>query len=259
MSTIYQHFRPEEKEFIDEVLESIRQVEEKYAPKLMDFLDPRQQQILSSLLGKNSEVKAAFFGGTEQAERKRGLLYPPYFSAQQEDFQVTLFEILYPKKFAVLNHRDVLGSLMGLGLRREKFGDILANKEGRFQFIAAAEMADFVKLHYRQAGKVSIELEEKKFEEAIESEESWQPVQTTVTSLRLDVMISSYAKLSRQKVQTMIKSGFVKVNWKVVDNPAFLCAEGDIISVRGKGRCKLLLIDDQTKKEKWRITLGLLK
>jgi RNA-binding protein YlmH len=258
MSSIYQHFRPEEKDFIDEVLESIRQVEEKYAPKLMDFLDPRKQQIMSSLLGKNAEVKVAFFGGTKQAERKRALLYPPYFSVQQEDFQVTLFEILYPQKFAVLNHRDVLGSLMGLGLRREKFGDILA-KEGRFQFLVAAEMADFVKLHYRQAGKVPIQLEEKNLEEAIESEESWQPVQTTVTSLRLDVMISSYAKLSRQKVQTMIKSGLVKVNWKVVDNPSFQCEEGDVISVRGKGRCKLLSIDDKTKKEKWRITLGLLK
>ncbi|AKP46782.1 MULTISPECIES: RNA-binding protein [Bacillus] len=258
MSSIYQHFRPEEKEFIDDVLESIRQVEEKYAPKLMDFLDPREQQILSSLLGKNTEVNVSFFGGTVQAERKRALLYPPYFSVQQEDFQVALFEILYPQKFVVLNHRDVLGSLMGLGLRREKFGDILA-KEGRFQFLVAAEMADFVKLNFRQVGKASVQLEEKKLEEAIESEESWQPVQTTVSSLRLDVMISAYAKLSRQKVQTMIKSGLVKVNWKVVDNPAFLCEEGDVLSVRGKGRCKLLSIDDKTKKEKWRITLGLLK
>jgi RNA-binding protein YlmH len=258
MSSIYQHFRPEEKEFIDGAFESIRQVEEQYAPKLLDFLDPREQYILASILGKHAEVKAAFFGGAEHSERKRALLYPHYFSVKQEDFQVALFEILYPQKFAALSHRDILGSLMGLGLRREKFGDILT-KEGRFQFFVAAEMAEFVKLNYHQAGKVPIRLEEKKLEEAVETEENWQPVQTTVTSLRLDAVISSYAKLSRQKVQNIIKSGLVKVNWKMVDNPAFLCEEGDIISIRGKGRSKLLSIEDKTKKDKWRITLGLLK
>ena len=51
--SIYQHFRPEEKEFIDHALNWIEQVKDSYAPKLTDFLDPRQQQILSLLLGQD--------------------------------------------------------------------------------------------------------------------------------------------------------------------------------------------------------------
>ena len=61
--SIYQHFRPEEKEFIDQALNWIEQVKDSYAPKLTDFLDPRQQQIIASLLGHDDEVKIEFFGG----------------------------------------------------------------------------------------------------------------------------------------------------------------------------------------------------
>ena len=50
--SIYQHFRPEEKDFIDQAMNWIDQVKNSYAPKLSDFLDPRQQEILTSLLGK---------------------------------------------------------------------------------------------------------------------------------------------------------------------------------------------------------------
>lgn len=57
--SIYQHFRPEEKDFIDQAVNWIDQVKNSYAPKLSDFLDPRQQEILSSLLGNDSDAKFA--------------------------------------------------------------------------------------------------------------------------------------------------------------------------------------------------------
>ena len=65
--SIYQHFRPEEKEFIDHALNWIEQVKDSYAPKLTDFLDPRQQQILSLLLGQDREVQIEFSGGIDGA------------------------------------------------------------------------------------------------------------------------------------------------------------------------------------------------
>ena len=67
--SIYQHFRPEEKEFIDHALNWIEQVKDSYAPKLTDFLDPRQQQILSLLLGQDREVQIEFSSGIDGAER----------------------------------------------------------------------------------------------------------------------------------------------------------------------------------------------
>jgi RNA-binding protein YlmH len=46
------------------------------------------------------------------------------------------------------------------------------------------------------------------------------------------------------------------VNWKVVEQPSFVLEEGDELSVRGKGRSKLLSVEGRTKKDKWRITTG---
>jgi RNA-binding protein YlmH len=51
----------------------------------------------------------------------------------------------------------------------------------------------------------------------------------------------------------------VKVNWQVIENPSFECQTGDLISARGYGRVKILSIDGKTKKEKWRITIGIQK
>ncbi len=61
---IYQHFRPEEKEFIDQVLQWKSYVESAYTPKLTDFLDPREQYIMKMVIGENAHVNYHFFGGS---------------------------------------------------------------------------------------------------------------------------------------------------------------------------------------------------
>ncbi|MGE6258674.1 RNA-binding protein [Heyndrickxia sporothermodurans] len=258
MNNIYQHFRPEEKEFIDQVLTWKQYVEDRYAPRLTDFLDPRQLHIVKSVIGTGQSVKVDIFGGYSHSERKRALLFPEYLYPSNEDFQVSLFEIKYPNKYTSITHRQVLGTLMSLGIKREKFGDILLNQD-RIQFIIAREMSEFLKLELHQIGKTPILLKEVPVESVIPSGEAWSEMQTTVSSLRLDAILSSVFNMSRQKAQTLIQHGLVKVNWRVVEQVSFLCEEEDVISARGCGRCKIILIDGQTKKEKWRIKAGVLK
>ncbi len=60
--SIYQHFRPEEKEFIDQVLNWKEYVEQTYAPKLTDFLDPREQLILKMIIGESRRSSVRIFG-----------------------------------------------------------------------------------------------------------------------------------------------------------------------------------------------------
>ncbi|UII57337.1 RNA-binding protein [Cytobacillus spongiae] len=253
--SIYQHFRPEEREFIDQVLQWRSFVENTYAPKLTDFLDPREQQILQSVIGQANDVSFCFFGGTEGAERKRTLLYPDYYVISEEDFQLQLFEIDYPRKFVTIEHPQVLGSLMGMGLTRRKFGDILF-EEDRIQFFAAQEVVDYIKLQLTSIGRASISLKEVSLQEALKDEEEWKEQSVTVSSLRLDTVISGVHNISRQKSQLYIQQGLVKINWTTIENPAFDCGEGDVISVRGFGRSKVITIEGKTKKDKWRMTVG---
>jgi RNA-binding protein YlmH len=252
---IYQHFRPEEREFIDQVLNWKDFVDASYTSKLTDFLDPREQHILKTLIGENGSIKYQLFGGSSEGERKRALIMPDYIIPAEEDFQITLFEIDYPIKFVSIEHPQVLGSLMSLGLKRGKFGDILM-KDGRVQFFSSTEISDYIKSNLESIGRASIRIKEIVLEGAITVDDLWMEQDITVSSLRLDTIISGVHHISRQKSQAFIEQGLVKVNWTSVENHSFDCREGDLLSVRGYGRVKILSIEGRTKKDKWRIVVG---
>ncbi|MBS4207696.1 RNA-binding protein [Bacillus sp. FJAT-50079] len=257
MSGVYQHFRPEEKEFIDQVLDWRQSVEDFYSPKLTDFLDPRQQLIVSSLIGENNDVRCSFFGGSEESERKRAIIYPEYYEPSLEDFQVGLYEIDYPRKFIQLDHRTVLGTIMSLGLKRDKFGDIIVSGD-RIQLLLAEEIEDFILTQLTQMGRANVSIQ-KKAEKPIESDEKWHESEKTASSLRLDTIVATAYNLSRQKAQTLIQQGLARVNWEKIEQPSYECMAGDVLSVRGFGRSKMIAIHGKTKKDKWRITIGILK
>jgi RNA-binding protein YlmH len=254
--TIYQHFRQDEKEFVDNVLQWRDQVENQYAPRRTDFLDPRQQYIVQSIIGHSQDVLLSF--SPEHAERKRALLYPSYFEPEEEDFGIRLFEIEYPDKFVTIEHRQVLGSIMSLGLKREKFGDILSD-DNKVQLILAEEISEYVRMELVQIGKAKVSLREVPYTELIKTREEWQEKVATVSSLRLDVVLAAIYNISRQKAQTYIRGKLVKLNWKITENPSMEVEAGDVISARGFGRSKLISIEGRTKREKWRISLGVLK
>ncbi|KIL44811.1 RNA-binding protein [Jeotgalibacillus soli] len=256
MSSIYQHFRKEEKEFIDQVLGWKSDVELMYAQKLTDFLDPRQRFILESLIGSTGDILVSFAGG-EGAERKRALIYPSYYSPTQEDFQLQLLEIVYPSKFVHVEHKHVLGSIMALGVKREKFGDILFTDE-MLQLVVAKELSSFMMMNFTQIGKSSIKVNEISWDQYLPSNEKWQERFVTLSSLRLDVVMAGVLNLSRQKAKLLIQAGKVKVNFREVDNTSFECAEGDMLSVRGLGRCRIGEIEGKTKKDKWRLNMYIL-
>src|SRR5690606_42022587 len=117
MEEIFQHFRKEEQQFIEQVSGWLREVEDRYSPKLTDFLDPRQRFIVEAVVG-SSEVKMMSSGIFKDAERQRVLLYPAYFEPQQEDFNTTVFELKYPSKFVNLPHPASLGSLISFRMDR---------------------------------------------------------------------------------------------------------------------------------------------
>jgi len=252
---IYQHFRKEEHHFIDQVLEWRESVQTQYSPRLTDFLDPREQEIVKLVIGDDEDVRVSFFGGAPFVERKRALLYPPYFQPEEEDFQLALFSLHYPRKFVSLTHRQVLGTLMSLGVKRSKFGDVLM-QEDDVQFLVAKEIAPYVQMHLQAVGKTKVAVEEKPLTEIMVLNEQWNEATITVSSLRLDAVVAQAFGASRQHVQTIIANGLIKINWKIVEQAHVECKEGDIISARGLGRLKLISIDGKTKKDRFRLHIG---
>ncbi len=255
---IYQHFRKNEGPFIDEVYGFIETVENQYAPYLTTFLDPRQAFILETIVRQSDEVSFQFYGGYENAERKRCLIYPSYFEPKEEDFNLTLYEVNYPTKFVTLSHGKILGTLMSSGLKREYFGDIITDGS-RWQFFLANEVENYILQQITKIGSVGVRLEERKHEDVLTANETWEIETTTVSSLRLDTVISAVFNISRQRSKELVEQKKVKVNWTENDRPDFELELLDILSIRKFGRIQIRKIDGPTKKEKLRIELGVLR
>lgn len=256
---LYQHFRKEEYPFIDQVMSWKEDVERVYEVRLSDFLDPREQDILASLVGTNPDTaKFEFYGASSYAERKRAIIAPFYEEPKAEDFQVTVLEAAFPAKFVQLAHRDVMGAFLSLGIKRKKLGDI-AIDEGKIQIAVAAEIASYVTANLTMIKHAKIRLEEVPADRFRIEPGEWKEADKTVSSLRLDTVLGEIYKLSRKDAQEAISKGIVKVNYRTVEDAKFALHPGDLISLRGKGRSKLISVNGETKKEKLRISVARLE
>jgi len=256
MEHLIQHFRKDEQTFIEKVIGWLREVEDRYAPKLTDFLDPRQRFIVNAVIGQNEDLVIHSEGIFGEAERERILICPSYFEPQKEDFQITIFEIQYPSKFVQIKHPDVLGALLSIGMDRTKFGDIRIEDE-LIQFAVATEVADYIQTNLTSIGKAKVRLEQVDSQKKlIQTTDIWNDKNYTASSMRLDVILGTVLNMSRQKSQALIKAGKVKVNWTVRESTSFELQEGDIISARGFGRMKVMMIEGRTKKDKIRLQVG---
>ena len=235
---IYQHFRKEEQIFIEQVLDWLGQVERQYAAYLTNFLNPREIFIAESIINQYEEIKFKRFGGYEEAEQERLMIYPEYFNPRKEDFEIVLFEINYPQKFAELSHGQILGSIMGTGLSRANLGDIIS-ANNRWQFFLDSKMKEFIKLNLKKIGKISVQLEEKNLSERIENEDNWEKQELIVSSMRVDSVLARALNLSRNRAKRLIEDKKIKINWSEIQRPDIELTRNDIVSIRGYGRIKI--------------------
>jgi len=256
--SIYQHFRPEEKPYIDKIEEWIAVVGKRQIAKLTDFLDPRQREILQSLVNRSDGIKVVFYGGYDDAERQRALIMPFDADLSVEEYKLALLSIENLSHFHLLEHRDYLGALLHLGVIRDKFGDLIVQKQGA-QLIVADEMKVFIQSNLSQVGKAPVRVTEIPLRELAPPAVAIDEKRITVSSKRLDAIIAEIIHLSRSKVLPYIKAGKVKVNWKIADIPSQEIHEGDVISVRGFGRYTILKENGLTKKGNILLTVGMRK
>ncbi len=251
-----QHFRPDEGPFLDQVEDWLAQAQNEYRPVLTDFVNPRQRYIAATLVNRQDEVKLAHFGGYPQAEMQRLLFYPSYFQPQATDFSLALLEIDYPTKFLTLHHRQVLGTLIGSGLTRAAFGDIL-REELRFQVVVKLELASYIQREVTRVGKAKVKFKPVDLAEVVHTAVDWEELATTVAGLRLDAVVAAGFNYSRNRAKQLVEHGQVRVNWATIDRPDYELAVHDLLSVRHAGRIKLVAVGDRNRKDKLRVQLAI--
>ena len=153
-----------------------------------------------------------------------------------------------------LTHRDFLGSILGLGLDREKVGDLLVG-DGRCDVLALEEVADFLVFHMEQAGRVKLKCSPLPLDRLEPPAVETRTIRDTVSSLRLDAVAASGFSLSRGKAADLIASGRVQLNHRECVKPDHAVAQGDVLSCRGLGKCVLTEVGGPSKKGRILIVL----
>ncbi|MFD1465236.1 RNA-binding protein [Lapidilactobacillus mulanensis] len=258
-SAVFQHFRPEERPFIERINDWRNQAVNEYRPILTDFLDPRQIFLIETVIGKTDDsFKYSQDGGYNQSERKRVIFAPDYFTPQSSDYHIQLFEIKYPIKFATLSHGRILGTLINSGVDRSQFGDIITDGE-TWQFFGVEAMTSFFVEQITKIGSINVRVELVPILDAVIPVVDWQEESIVTTSMRLDTIISETFNISRQRAKELVEDQRVQVNWSINQHPDFQVDLLDMLSVRKFGRVQLLDVLGRTRKERYKLKIATLR
>lgn len=209
--------------------------------------------ILSDGLASIPPVRTLFYGGYEDAERVIMVNMPDYADLERDN-PLCIIRATKASGSRELTHRDYLGSLLGLGLKREMVGDIMVRDDGA-DIIVLAEIADFIVMNYYKAGRTNLSVTQLPISELLLQEHKVTVVTDTVASLRLDSVIASAFGLSRGKSAEAITRGLVFVNNMEITKTDLQLSEGDKLTLRGKGKAVLSEVGGKSRKDRQYITI----
>ena len=223
-----------------------------------DFLDLKKQSTAVSYLKRIKGARWLLWGGYDDAERKMVIFLPfyvdDYFEYIEQDKTMSPMVLLRAEKdgFSKLSHRDYLGALMGLGIKREKTGDILVDDKGCC-FFTTPVMAKFIINNLSKAGRGSLTITEADSLDDYNFTKNVKQKLCFVQSARLDSVCAAVFSLSRSKASIFIEKGLVFVNDEQILKPDFKLKPPDKIVIKGKGRA--IIRDDSGKSKKDRVAL----
>lgn len=240
---------PEERVTLARVLDKYEQAQRRALPTETGFLSPQEQAAARALLSAAGVQEGfCFFGGYDGAERQKLLFAPDWMAVEELPGQCGVVAVCC--RFYEgdrLSHRDFLGSLMGLGLAREKLGDILV-ESGSAVLLADASVEEFLLREYVSAGRTKLSVSPLSLDELRPPEKQVKDIRDTVMSLRLDSVCAGGFGVSRGRAAELIAAGRVELNWRVCQKADKTVSEGDVISCRGLGKFEVAEVGGLSKK-----------
>ena len=217
------------------------------------FLSDREQELARAALGRAGVQDGfRFDGGFPDAER-RVLCLEPEYSVPDSPIRCVRLQCRAQAGAALPAHKDYLGSLMGLELRREALGDIVlpADRHGTAYVFALETAAQLICRELFSAGRTELTTQLLEPDEVPEFPSAERELRTaTVSSLRLDAVLAAMLHCSRGTAAELIAAGRVEINHLPADKAHAAVYEGDVFTVRGKGRFALTALPGKSKKER---------
>lgn len=214
-------------------------------PQFTRFLEP-PDEIRARAAANEAETRVFFFGGYPDAERRIAAFSDGM--TDESEYPIACLELKWNPRFASPEHRDLLGAVMGLGIERDAAGDIAFGVDAGTAYLFVREdMASFVRAGLESAGRAHLVVSPAPLPPRIREPEG-ETIRVTVSSERLDAILAEGCRLSRAQAQRLIAQGLVKRNHAVELRGDLHLAEGDLLSVRGFGRIRVLAFDGDTRR-----------
>ena len=244
----------EERVLLAHILDKCEQSRQRNIPAATDFLSPAEQRAAQELLHAAAIHEGyAFRGGYERAERKMLFFLPDWQEeADASDAMAFLRAAWHESEHPT--HRDLLGSLMALGVERETLGDILVS-EGSADLILSAGVAQYLLDNWTGAGRTALRLTAIGADALRVPEQKVKEIRDTVATLRLDAVTAAGFSMSRGKAAELIAAGRVQKNYREVTKGDASVAQGDVISARGLGKFEVAEVGGLSKKGRTGILL----
>lgn len=234
------------------VEDAARLCERRSAPCFLGFLDERQRAAAEGVLRPFRNVSTLFWGGHAEGERTILGIFPPEYEPDASWFPLTPLGFTY-RSSAAITHRDVLGSLLACGIKREMVGDILC-QSGLSVVFVKDEIVSFLREQVSRIGGEGVQIQ-CPYEGELPAAHTFVERRDTVASPRLDAVLRVCLSVSREEAARRIAGGLVLLNHRPCLSASAEVREGDILSVRGAGRFRALQIGPPTRKGRLFITI----
>lgn len=254
LEILEKYSKPEEKLLVSKLLDKIELCNKRNVITSTDFLDLYQKNIVEKVL-KTVECNFIFFGGYSEATRVMLIIYPKKLTIQivEENYKnyMEIIRIKLPKNnIGEYQHKDYLSGIMKLGIRREKFGDILVQDDGA-DIIVSKEISEYIKTNLESLTRFSkSKIDIVDISDIKEVEIKKEEIKIIVPSLRLDSVVAQLSNTSRTKANEIILDSRVFINYEEQKRIDKQIREKDILVIRGKGKFEIDKIEGNTRKNK---------
>lgn len=245
-------------EFFNKRLEDMfLYVDRKVSLRYTSFLDESEvAQAVHYIYSVNklySQVGYSLWGGFESAKRKILCVYNTCLEPSLDEFPIKIIQFEYNSKFSKLSHRDFLGSIMALQIKRNSIGDIIVGND-KTQMIVGSSVSNLILSEVNRIGGMGVTTSIVDTV-SLEVQQNFKDIFGTVPSLRLDCIIGLALNISRSKALRIVKSKMVTVNYFEQSSQDFLLNPNDVFSVKGFGKYILTSVSEPTKKNRFHIVI----
>ena len=197
------------------------------------FLSPAEQHELQTRLGY-IPCGLVFHGGGENCERAAAFFLPDYMTEEMLDVSEYLCAMKLKAYFGQPGHRDYMGALLGMGIGREWLGDIQVEGDTAYVFCMKSVLRHLLSIE--KAGRYTVKASQVPLEEVPARKVETESLSFSVMSPRLDAVAAGLFHLSRTEAAKQIAAGNVSLNYGQCLKADCIVKEGDILSLKGKGK-----------------------